>query len=206
MSTGYANSRTIDNLISFDLYKDVAELVDYYYPMFYQKGRDNTQLSKKFDFDGLGIIAVFSRRPKTIDSNSNYVCFSIQRNSFEQELILRELNIPVLYATPLETNISKVCYGCEIKWFKTIEEIDGNIEIDFYQKEQINYKNKIVNLDKITIVEMLSNIENKLTWQELINKLEEYDHLKKKRIFHDRHSFFMPNIQKPIFIVYRLIK
>lgn len=208
--TGFSNTRSSEYMILNDLYSNVKSKYKIFYPLFFQKRRDNTNLSLLNNVPNLQVIACFARRPKTDSVLSNKTIITFRRSIFEHADFLNKLDIPVLAASPIGTTVDSIGFGSKCKWFRIDAGIDSEYEeYRFYDGEILHdcHTNGInlIQYDQLDKILLSAPEQN---WIEIIRKIEGWDREYSNYYFlnHGRSIFNYVSGLKPVFIVYQILK
>ena len=205
MVTGFSNEKSAEYIILNDLYRKFEKYFSFFYPIYFHKNRDNTALSKTDNTQGLRLICLFSRRPKTDYIGSRKVYINFRDNMFFQSKFLYKYGISTIIASPIASSISELGFGAACQWFRSFShiEVEDNIDEDIFKKE-IDYTGNFVfkPVKDETLLRILTESQT-YTWNEIIEKIEQW------------HSAYINYVgrnivnsysgQKPVFIVYKLI-
>lgn len=206
--TVFSNARSSEYMILFDLFSKMEGKLKLFYPCYFNKNRDDTQLSLMSNVDDLRVIACFARRSKTDHINSKKTVISFRNSIFEQIEILKELQIPVIAGTPLGTWIEKIGFGSECQWF----EIHSGVAEHYIEYEFNDY---IIDENCLVAgIDLLNdNLINKLflsapkrTWKEIIELIRKWYELFKNYYYRDHYENLFNSYSglKPIFIIYKI--
>jgi hypothetical protein len=208
--TGFSNERTSEYMILNDLYNKVQSKCRVFYPFYYQKKRDDTQLSLLNDPGELQVVACFARRPKTDSVLSRRTIITFRHSMFEQVNYLKKYGIPVIAASPIGTGIENIGFGSKCKWFQIDADIIANcIEYRFFDDfiEPDCVMEGIRLLDDMKINELLHSAPKK-SWSEIIELIKVWNEAYTNHYFsfHSRNLFNTYSGYKPVFIVYDIAK
>ncbi|MDQ2086983.1 hypothetical protein RBH29_11145 [Herbivorax sp. ANBcel31] len=209
MTTGFSNVRSMEYLLIHELYKTFKDKFEFYYPFFFQRKRDDTLLSSLNYLSDIKLVALFARRPKTDSPNSNFIEVTFRQSLFEQAYELGKNNVSAICGSPLATRIKDIGFGAQIQWFiiknnthqtlVTYEFIDGEIETRTLVDE-------VQLIDDSHLLNIL-NKSPKLSWNKVLEKITKWNEDYIKFNLGNTYSRFFAtfnNIQKPVFIAYRL--
>lgn len=200
--TGFSNVRSMEYVLINDLY-DKNEF-DFFYPFYFWKNRDDTILSLSNNLDEIGLIALFSRRPKTDYVNSDYIEVSFRETLFRQSNLLQQYEIPVIIGLPIGTSILEMGFGAKVQWFIHNSNNNDDEVTYVFKKNDVNKKKaNTLNFVNLSDVYDVMSKSRKYTWREVVETIQKW-YLAYRNIYNqNRSSFFNTGVQRPVFIVYK---
>jgi hypothetical protein len=201
--TGFSTERTAEYIILHDLYEKIRDQSSFFYPFFYQRNRDDTNLSAENEVEGLHLIICFARRPKTSVPYSSYSVVTFRQSIFEHVNYFSALGIPSIVGAPIGTGIEEIGFGSKCIWFqlRPREEADY-ITYEFFDgKISSNQIDDISILDNCRLKEVLKTT-HQYKWNEILTLVREwYFYFKATR---PTGLFYTIPGQKPVFIAYKI--
>lgn len=204
MVTGFSSEKSAEYIILNDLYRKFEKHFAFFYPIYFHKNRDNTALSKKDNTQGLRLICLFSRRPKTNCIGSRKIYINFRDHMFFQSEFLYEHGISTIIASPIASSIIELGFGATCQWFIGFSHVEAedNTDDDVFEKEVECTGNFIFKpANDETLIKILMESQT-YTWKEILEKIERW------------HSAYINYVgrnivnsysgQKPIIIVYKL--
>jgi hypothetical protein len=195
-------------MILNDLYQNQSMRYKWFYPFYFQRRRDDTNLSRMNYINDIHIIACFARRPKTDSVSSNKTIITFRNSIFEQTYFLNKFDIPVIAGTPLGTRIDTIGFGSKCQWFN-VKPYNNNESIEYaFVNEKLQsscQNNSIILLDKNQIYNILTSAP-KHSWIDTLELLNKWNSTFTNHYFmhHTRNLFYSTGGIKPIFIAYQL--
>lgn len=209
-ATGFSNERTSEYMILNNLYNKIKLYCQLFYPFFYHKRRDDTNISLMNDPGELQFVACFARRPKTDSVLSSETTISFRHSIFEQTEFFEKLDIPVIAGSPLGTGIERIGFGAECQWFQIRAGIkDYYLEYRFCQNivDPDCLVNGINLLDDTQIHKLLLSAPQ-YRWSKIIELIQNWNEIYATYYYtyHNRNLFNSISGHKPVFIVYKMFK
>ncbi len=202
--TGFSNARSSEYMVLYDLYNRIKQECKFFYPFYYHRRRDDTNLSRLNKLENLKVVACFARRPKTDFVLSSNLIITFRNSIFDQVNLFNKFDIPVLAASPMGTGIEEIGFGSKCQWFK----INPGIEKDYVEYEfregQIK-KDKLIDgirmFENDDIHTLLKSVPNQ-SWIGILEKIEQWDITYSNYYFtyHKKNLFNSVSGLKPIFI------
>lgn len=210
---GFSNNRTVENLISYSLFSNSKKHFNFFYPLFFINRRDNTKLAKAIEEDDLKVIAVFSRRPKVNEIDSDILSISFHPSMLFQIEALQNLGIPTFVGFPACSSLTGLSFGSEVTWLRLSKEA---IPVDLIYKKtdhdncicsNLNQAPGINSITTSNLIDVMHRQES-MTWSEILKLIEKwYEIYKNPSISEGNNTFYLSNffmsIQRPLFIIYR---
>lgn len=204
MVSGFSNERTSEYMILNDLYRKISGECGFFYPFYFQRNRDDTNLSMKNNIDDLQLIVCFSRRPKTNYPKSNLTVVTFRDSLFKHTDYFADRGVPTIVGSPIGTNIENIGFGSKCQWFQLQAGISESYVEYFFYDYCIDTETVIKDiplLDDISLINLLRSAPT-LNWREIIHLQQEwyeYNMMNRSLALY----YTIPG-QKPIFIAYKL--
>lgn len=202
MPTGFSTERAAEYMVLHNLYTIIKEKYPLFYPFYYQKNRDDTQLSFENIIDELHLITLLARRSKTFSPNSTYSAITFRPSLFEHTNYFSTFGITTIVGAPTGTSVDKICFGSKCCWFQLFPSYDEN----YFTYELIEGKPHTVPPPNISVLDYNSLLEilcqsPKFSWREVLSIVRGWNDMYKKTHLRTLFNYF-PR-QKPVFIVYK---
>ena len=202
MFTGFANERSAEYMVLNDLYTKVQDHCSFYYPFYFHKNRDDTQLSNNHKIYNLQLIVCFARRPKTDEVNSNCSAITFRESIFEHTNYFKAKGISSIIGAPLGTSIDQIGFGAYCQWFKINKYTERNfLEYIFWDSKVSNrtLTDDVILIDKDDIISLMQSAPT-FSWLEIMELLRTWycENVRSTGLYYG-----IPG-QKPVFITYRI--
>lgn len=201
--TGFSTERTSEYIILHDLYEKIRDQSFFFYPFFYQRNRDDTNLSMENEVEGLHFIICFARRPKTDIPSSRYSVVTFRESIFDHVKYFSDLGIPSVVGAPIGTCIKEIGFGSKCLWFQ----LSPRKETDYITYEFFDGKISSSQLDEISILDNdrlkeVLKTTNQYKWNEILSIVRKwYFYFTATR---PTGLFYSIPGQKPVFIAYKI--
>jgi hypothetical protein len=172
MSSSFISERSAEYI----LVPQFCELLNLTYkkvtPIYFWSTREGASHSKaSFKNNKVLIVALYARRPKVPNINSEYIELKFNEELFSRSTYLNDNGIPVFGGAPLVTILDDFYIGAPCKWFNIMPaKLYGDEYIYIRKTGEVEKSVKNVNVVSTSgIIEIIQNSAKEHTWETAIN-------------------------------------
>ncbi|WP_091832411.1 hypothetical protein [Propionispira arboris] len=202
VKVGFSNDRSAEYMIINNLYEKTKKEYTLFYPFYYKKNRDDTNISHENKLDEAHFMICFARRPKTDAIYSLNSEITFRSSLFEHIKYFAQKGIDTIIGAPIGTSIESIGLGSTCCWFQLFPEQETEyLSCEFRRGKPYVEDDHLIKVLTEQNLKILMHDAPMHNWNEILGIIQDWNI--NYKMLHSGMFFNNMAGQKPIFLVYK---